>query len=574
VLPGFLAGLAGSLPWPKTMRWREDGYLFPRPIRWVVALLDDAVMPVTVAGVSAGNRTRGHRLLGPGEHAVPDASSLEAVLLDTGVLLDPGARRTKIVAELNAEAESLGGRVVEDPSLLDEVVFLAESPTVYSGSFDRGFLEVPREVTVTAMRSHQRYFAVEDARGRLLPHFLVVCDGEWTDPSQVILGNERVLRARLADARFYWDFDLKTGLDGLAASLSKVVWLEAVGTLAEKAERVVVLVDRLGRRWHGDAWTDLRDPALRAARLAKADLASEMIKDGKEFTGLQGAIGARYAEASGEDKRVVAALAEQYLPRGAKDPLPRSEVGTVLATADRIDTIAGCWAAGFVPSGSQDPYALRRAGNGIMRMLLEGKRHLSLAELVGNAVRGLPPPVQREGLDGDVLDFLRERLAYFLRERGIAYDVVDAVLAADFDDPVDAMVRAEALQDIRGEESLERLVIGYKRAANIIKGVAEAELPDVDAVPWGEAEEAERALHEAAGKARKAVRAAAGKRDYEAVLGHLLALRRPIDTFFDAVMVMAEDPAERGRRLALLVEVRGLFADICDLSRIVIEGEK
>ena len=355
VLPAFLTGLVTDLPWPKTMVWNGTRFRFPRPVRWVVSLLDDRVLPLAVAGLDAGDRTRGHWLLAPGFHAVGDASRLETVLDEKGVILDPEARRERIAEGLEAEAKRLGGRLVADDGLLDEVVFLTEQPTVLSGGFDTRFLDLPREVTVTAMRSHQRYFAVENEAGELMPHFLVVCDGRWDDPAQVVAGNERVLRARLSDARFYWDVDLAQGLERLADGLQNVVWLESVGTLFDKADRVTALVDRLGRSWYAKDWSDRRDHALRAARLAKADLVSEMIKDGKEFTGLQGVIGARYAEAQGEPGPVSRALAEQYLPRGASDPLPQSPEGTVLAMADRLDTIAGCWAAGFVPSGSQDP---------------------------------------------------------------------------------------------------------------------------------------------------------------------------------------------------------------------------
>ena len=573
VLPEFLAALVSELPWPKTMRWNDTGFLFPRPIRWVLCLLDQAVIPVPVAGIQAGRTTVGHRLLGPGEHDVASAGDLETVLARAGVVLDPVARRTSIAEQLGTAGDRLHGRVVADDGLLDEVVFLVEHPTVYAGSFDPEFLALPREIVVTAMRSHQRYFAVEDAQGKLMPHFLVVCDGEWAEPTLVRAGNERVLRARLADARFYWDTDLKTGLEAMAVGLNKVVWLEKVGTLAEKSCRVAGLTESLGSRLFGAAWDAQREAAAQAAKLAKADLGSEMIKDGKEFTGLQGVVGARYAEALGESPAVVQALAEQYLPRGADDPLPATPVGTALAMADRADTIAGCWAAGFVPSGSQDPYGLRRAGNGLVRMLLEKELHLDLEAVLAEAVGALPPALHRPELAGEVVGFLRERTAFFLRERGMSYDVVDAVLAADSTDPLDALARATALQAVRGEPDLERLVVGFKRAANILKGVDSATLPDPAQVDWDRADPAERDLHQAATAAGQAVAEAATSRDYPAMLRALLGLRAPIDTFFDKVMVMAEDPDERGRRLALLAAVRGLFEHLSDLSRIVIEGE-
>jgi glycyl-tRNA synthetase beta chain len=444
------------------------------------------------------------------------------------------------------------------------------------------------------MRSHQRYFAVEDAKGNLRPHFLVVCDGRWEDPAPVVAGNERVLRARLADARFYWNVDRKTGMDALAAALRNVVWLESVGTLHEKSERVVQLTDRVGRTLFAKKWDGLRADALEAARLAKADLASEMIKDGKEFTGLQGLVGARYAEAAGASPALAAALREQYLPRGARDPLPETEGGTALAFADRLDTVAGCLAAGFKPTGSQDPYALRRAANGMIRILLEKNLHLSLDAMVREATDLLPESVltRRPGPVGSVVDsepgsfprgqevvgtevlvFLRERLASLLRERGVRYDVVDAVLAAAAEDPVDARARAEALGAIRDDEGLERLVIGFKRAANILKGLDEAALPDPDGIDWSRTENAERELYKHVVRVESALAASREKKNYPDMLKHLLSLRAPIDAFFDDVLVMTDNAEERDRRLALLARARGLFHRFFDPARIVIEGE-
>ncbi len=583
VLPEFLTGLVEGLSWPKTMRWNGGGFRFPRPVRWVVALLDDEVLDLSVGGRAAGRETRGHRLVAPGAHLVGSADRLDEVLESVGVVLAPAERRKRITRELDAEARRLGGRRLEDDGLLNEVVFLAELPAVFSGSFDTAYLELPREVVVTAMRSHQRYFAVEDERGRLMAHFLVVCDGRWDEPDQVIAGNERVLRARLEDARFYWRVDMKAGLDRLSESLEKVVWLESVGSLREKADRVEKLVDELGARWYPAEWPARREAALRGARLAKADLASEMIKDGKEFTGLQGVIGSRYAEAQGEPEGVRAALAEQYRPRGAADPLPESLEGTLVAFADRADTVAGCWTAGFVPSGSQDPYGLRRAANGMVRILLENKLHVSLETVVTSATGRLPDrafgdeagkiEARRATVRDEVLEFLRDRVAFFLRERGMSHDEVEAVLAADADDPLDALARGEALHRLRGREDLERLVIGFKRAANILKGVDEGALPKPDEIAWTGAHQTERLLHETTVRLRAELAEAARGKDYGAMLQKLLELRDPIDRFFDDVMVMAEDPTERDRRLALLAEARGLFGPFFDPARVVIEGE-
>lgn len=573
LVPALVSTWIEELPWPKTMIWNQARFRFPRPIRWLVCILDGDVLPLEVAAITADRNTRGHWLLGPGEKRVADSGKLEEVLAEAGVVLDPALRRESIEAALIEEAKTLEGTPVDDPGLLDEVVFLAEHPTVLSGKFDREFLDLPREVVVTAMRAHQRYFAVEDSKGNLLPNFLVVTDGEWEDPKQVIAGNERVLRARLSDARFYWEVDLKTGLDALSESLANVVWLESVGTLKQKIERVTAMVDRLGREWFPDEWPDLKDDVLRASKLAKADLASEMIKDGKEFTGLQGVIGARYAEAAGENKNLTTTLSEQYLPRGAGDPLPESRGGLVLSFADRLDTVTGCWSAGFVPSGSQDPYALRRAANGMIRILMEKNLHTDLSQLVEASVARLPDAIKRDDLAGEVLAFLTDRTAFFLRERGITYDVVDAVLGAEAHDPLDALSRATALNAIRADERLERLVIGFKRAANILKGIDEETLPDPHQLDWSGTEKAEQGLHKAVLKAEKALTAARKKKDYPAMLKHLLELRGPIDKFFDDVLVMTDNNDEKNRRLALLAEARELFHHFFDPARIVIEGE-
>jgi glycyl-tRNA synthetase beta chain len=298
-----------------------------------------------------------------------------------------------------------------------------------------------------------------------------------------------------------------------------------------------------------------------------------MIKDGKEFTGLQGLVGARYAEDAGESETVSRALAEQYLPRGAGDPLPRTPVGIVLAFADRLDTLAGCWAAGFVPSGSQDPYGLRRAANGMIRILLEGEHPVSLRELVGEAVAALPASGRSEGLEGELLGFLRDRIAFFLREEGIGHDVVESVLASDADDPVDARARARALSGIREDKDLERLVVGFKRAANILKGIDPATLPDLSGEDGSGWEAAERDLHRRAGEVRGRSETIRAGKDYPALLTLLLGLRAPIDRFFDDVLVMSENETEKRRRLAVLAEVRDLFHHAFDPSLIVLPGE-
>lgn len=578
VLTAWLPELIAGLPFPKTMKWDGDLVRFARPIRWLVALLGEEVLPLQVGAVKAGRLTRGHRLFTTGPVEVRNADSILATLENAGVIADPMERAARIRSGVESAAAKAGGRVVSDPGLLEEVTYLVEFPGAVLGSFDPEFLEIPREIVTTAMRSHQRYFAVEDAAGKLLPHFITVANGRWDDPSQVIAGNERVLRARLADARFYWDTDLRKGMEAHRQELKTVVWLEGAGTLFDRTERIENLVGWLGVELRSADGRPVADEgavtaARRAAGLAKADLATEMIKDGKEFTSLQGIVGSEYARASGEPAEVVRAIREHYQPRGPSDPLPGSIAGLLVSMADRLDLVVGCFAMGLKPSGSQDPYALRRAANGLVRILLENEWHLNLSGAVRAAFDGLPETARkREGeVPAEVVAFLRDRIEFFLREADVPYDVVQAVLGATGDDPVDLKARAAALAAIRGEPDLERLVIGYKRATNILKGI-DTEFPPPDDVMMAGALPVEHDLHGAAKAAGHALDEATARVDYPSAVAAFLTLRAPIDAFFEGVMVMSTDPAEKNRRLALLAETRRLFDRLYDLSKIVVEG--
>lgn len=585
VLLEWLPGVIAALTFPKTMKWRGDDFRFARPVRWILALLDAEVLPLVVGPLTAGRRTRGHRLFVSAPVEVPDANSLLPTLEAAGVLADPVLRTARIEAEVARAAAAAGGRVVADPGLLEEVAYLVEYPTAVVGSFDAEYLALPREVITTAMRSHQRYFGVEDADGTLRANFITIANGRWDDTAQVVEGNERVLRARLADARFYWDVDLKAGLERKLEELGRVVWIQGAGTLRDRVTRIEALVATLAARLRdaGGAPVVSEDAlavALRAAHLAKADLATEMIKDGKEFTALQGVIGGAYAKAGGESDPVCRAIREHYQPRGPNDPLPSTVPGLLVSLADRFDAIAGCFAMGLIPSGSQDPYALRRAANGVVRMLLEREWHLPIGALVAEAVALLPDSARERTPEGGagaverVRAFFADRLDYFLREHGIPYDVSAATLggAGAADDPVDALARARALAAIRGEADLVRLVSGYRRAANILKGVDAAPAAPLDPTHFASALPVESELHAAVVTARAEVDAAIAAVDYPRAVRGFLALRAPIDAFFEGVMVMSPEAAEKARRLALLFEVRALFDRLYDLSRIVVEG--
>jgi glycyl-tRNA synthetase beta chain len=564
VLPGCLAQAIGSIGFPKTMQW-GPAERFARPIRWLVAILGDEVLDLEYAGVRASRETYGLRFWCEDPLEIAKAGDYERVLTDGRVILDHEARRESILGGLAAVAESgCGGRHVPDDDLLEEVTHLVECPTVFAGRFDERFLDLPRDVTVAAMKGHQRYFAVESEDGKLLPYFLCVSN---TPPDHVEIireGNERVLESRLDDAAFYWGEDTRTALADKVDSLRNVVWLEGLGSLHDKTDRIGRLsgwlVERLGE--------PDRDAVARAARLAKVDLVTEMVKDGKEFTELQGVMGREYALASGESKSVAAAIYEHYLPRFAGDDLPASRIGTILSIADKIDSIVGCFSAGLVPTGSQDPYALRRQAIGVVRMIDEGGLTLPLSDLVHEAARahGIDDGTE---LAAGVLDFFRQRARVFYIDAGYAYDLVDAVLEASLDELSGVRPRLTALSHFRESEDFAGLVIGARRVMNILKGQAAHAYDAASLV-----EPSSRALEGARASAASAVEDAIGGGDFDRAVGELLKLRKPIDAFFDDVMVMVDDERVRNMRLGLLSGVRTLFLRIADFARVVLEGEE
>jgi len=565
VLPACLSSAIAAIPFPKTMRWgREER--FARPIRWLVAMLGDRVLGLEYAGVQSSAQTWGLRAWAPGPHRLSGAADYVETLARNRVAADHRVRRASIERDAEAQAAECGGRLVKDDALLDEVTFLVECPTVFAGRFDERFLKLPRDVIIAAMKGHQRYFAVETEAGQLLPFFLCVMNAPPDFVDGIRQGNERVLVSRLDDAEFYWHEDTRSPLADKVESLRKVVWLEGLGSLYEKTERL----ERLARAVGAAIAPGETGAAVRAARLAKVDLVTEMVKDGKEFTALQGTMGREYARVSREPEAVAQAIYEHYLPRFAGDDLPLTGAGTILSVCDKLDSIVGCFSAGLVPSGSQDPYALRRQAIGIVRMIDEKRLVVSLGEAVRAAAAGYGIDDGRAREVGDsVLDFLRQRARNYFMDAGFSYDLVDAVLEASFDDLVGARRRLVALTHFRANEDFAGLVIGARRVNNILKGQPEREL---DRAALGEP--AALALDEAARAASGRVSAALDGGDYDAAVRELLHLRRPIDTFFDDVMVMVEDERLRGARLALLAGVRRLFYTIADFAKVVLEGEE
>lgn len=460
LLAEALPAMTTALAFPKTMKWGPARVRFARPIRWLLALFGDEVVPFEIEGVRTARVTFGHRILAKGPFEVATAADYEGAVAKGKVLLRAKERAAAIEKLLADAARETGGHVVDDPDLVEEVSYLVETPSAFAASFDPEFLALPAGVVTTSMREHQRYFAVRDASGALLPRFLCVANSSPAAVDAVRNGNQRVLRARLDDARFYWNEDLKTTLEAKTSRLSNVVWLEGFGSLLDKTRRLEALVGVLAK----DSTAAVRAHALRAARLAKADLVTEMIKDGKQFAMLQGTMGREYAARNGEPEAVAVALEEQYRPRFAGDALPQTEPGAFLALADRLDTIVGVWAAGLKPTGSKDPFALRRGTLGVIRILLERKMNVAVEELLRAAADGYGTLIhERDALLAETAAFVRDRLSgHLVEEEGFEADVVAGVVASAGAHPLDARARCAALADLRQSrrEDFEALAAG------------------------------------------------------------------------------------------------------------------
>ena len=569
LLAEVLPAVTAALNFPKSMRWGASGFRFPRPIRWIVALLDGDIVPVEIEGVRSGRVTYGHRILAPGPFEIEGASEYETALERGRVTLRASDRAAAITRQLERAALEAGGRLVPDAELVEEVSYLVEAPSVFLGSFDEEFLELPPPVITTAMRDHQRYFAVHGPGGELLPRFLCVANSAPEAVDQVMNGNRRVLRARLDDARFYWNEDLKTPLEAKVPQLARVVWLEGFGSLEDKTKRIAALV----RELVASADASVRDTALRAAHLSKADLITEMIKGGKQFTSLQGVIGREYARRSGEPEGVAQAIEEQYLPRFAGDELPRSEAGAYVAIADRVDTLVGVWATGMKPTGSKDPFGLRRGALGIVRIVLGLRRDVDVAELLRHSATQYGAMIaDRDAVVNETAAFVRERLAgYLADEEGFEADLVASVVPVAGDRPLDARERVRALAGLRetGREDLEALAAGFKRAKNILKKESADGAPEERFL----VEDAERVLFDAFRSVEGTVEGAQREHRYRDAFEALASLRRPIDGFFDRVHVMAEDPDVRRNRLRLLARIVDRVQSLADLSRIALREE-
>ena len=566
-LPKELAGIY----WAKTMYWRAGKpERFVRPVRWMLALLGDAVVPMSFAGKSTGNITYGHRVLhGDAPLVVERPHAYEAALAGAFVVAETEVRRQRIRKALDRVCRDVAGaRWREDHELVETVTQLTEWPTVLLGGFEREYLALPEEVLVTVMRDHQKYFAVEDGAKKLAPYFLAVLNTEVEAGGEAVIrhGNERVLRARFNDARFFWEFDQRVSLEERTGLLEKVTFQKDLGSYAAKTLRVRRVATALARRVPGVDAAALDT----AARLAKTDLTAELVK---EFTELQGVVGGLYARAQGVSEASAAAIYDQYRPVGMEDRVPRTVEGALLAMADKADTIAGMFGLGMEPTGSKDPFALRRAANGIVKILAETALPLTLGDVAEAGAEG------KLELVGALLGFFRERVEFYLREvKGQAYDVVAAVLAAGFEEVRDAVARAEAVTAVRvasaaGTDDFPAVSAAFKRMGNILAQAREKgiEVPaQVEESLLLEPEET--ALAERASDLAGQVDAMRAAGEYEGALRAIAGLRPQVDAFFEAVMVMAPEPQVRGNRLALLARVVGDFSRIADFSEIVTAG--
>lgn len=561
LLSSVLNKIIHGLSWPRSQRWGVQSEYFTRPVRWIVALFGNEVIDFTFAGLVAGRTTYGHRFLAPGPFEVADADSLVDVVRSASVIPSE-AEREQVIRKGVAKAEAeTGFTAVLHPKTLVEVINLAEYPTVLVGTFDEEFLKVPEEIIVDAMLVHQRYFPLYDKDGKLTNRFIVVSNGDPACAKTIVDGNERVVRARLYDAKFFYDEDLKQPLESYVDHLGEVVFQEKLGTMLDKTNRIQRLADHLAED-AGLAGQDLSD-VERAARLCKADLVTSAVV---EFTSVQGVMGSYYAAASGETAQVAQAIEQHYRPRFAGDEAPDTVVGKIVAIADKLDTVCGLFAVGQGPTGSSDPFALRRSAIGIVAML-SGKDAVEVslvaaidAALASYAQQGIE--FDTDAVRRDVIEFFITRTKVMMRDAGNSIDAIDAVLSAGIQEPVELINRVSALEAARSEqpEVFEDLATAYARANNLCDSKLGTEVNE------GLLSEVEQALVRAVGQAESNVASALENNNYAAALSELAALRKPIDLFFENTMVMDEDQTLRENRLRLLNSFVAVFANVADFA--------
>lgn len=566
--PEVLAGLAPSLitglHFPKPMRWSSLEVRFARPIRWIVCLFGDEVIDFEYAGLRTGRISYGHRFLSKEPLTVSSPLDYFQKMAANYVMVNPAERKKTIWMQVQELAVSVRGKVEENQDLLDEVNNLVEYPTALMGEFNEDYLKLPKEVLVTPMREHQRYFPVVGQDGRLQARFIAVKNGAADHLDIVRAGNEKVLRARLADANFFYQEDLKVPLAEKVEELKKIVFQESLGTVYDKVVRVGslsgYLADAVGAGGHD------KETALRAACLAKADLVTNMVY---EFPELQGIMGKEYAIRSGEEPGVAEAIFEHYLPRFAGDRLPGTTAGKIVSLAEKMDNITGCFAIGIQPSGSQDPYALRRQALGICNIILEGQFDVSLEKMVEAAYRGYEGKVDLKlSLDKvkeDVAEFFKQRIRGIMGDQGFTYDTVEAVLTSGYDNLTDTMLRARALTEFRRDQAFGNLLTAFIRANNLSKNAVGLQVD-----PALLQDNSEKALYDSFTVVQEKATVYLEQQDYRSMLVTIASLQKPLDEFFNSVMVMVEDDKIRENRLALLANIAFLVKKVADLSKVVV----
>ena len=548
-----------KLPIPKRMRWGASDIEFVRPVHWVVMMQDDVVIEGEVLGLTSGSTTQGHRFHHPEAIEITHASHYATLLRDQGnVIADFAARRDEVRAQAEKAAKDLGGKVQIDNTLLDEVTALVELPIAVSGNFDKSFLEIPQECLIISMQDHQRYFPVVDANGKLLPHFITTSNIRSSNPNTVREGNERVITPRFTDAKFFWEQDHKVTLESRRESTKKILFQKKLGTLYEKTERVAKLAGFIADKLGADT-----EKAKRAAKLSKCDLGSEMVN---EFAELQGIMGRYYAEKDGEAIEVANAMHEQYQPGFAGDVIPAGTTGKILSLADKIDTLMGIFAIDMKPTGSKDPFSLRRAALGVQRIIIEGGLSLNLKEVFEEAAKGLAGKVDATPVVAETFNFTMERLKAYYQDQNIGAEAVAAVASLKPNYPLDFDQRLQAVAEFKTLPEAESLAAANKRISNILKKVEGRISETVDESLFVEPQEI--ALYHAISAQQEKLAPLFANGDYSSALTSLASLRDDVDTFFDKVMVMAEDQALKNNRLALLSQLRNLFLNIADLSRL------
>ena len=556
LLNGIVANALAKLPIPKPMRWADKTVQFIRPVHTVTMLLGDELIEGEILGVASARTLRGHRFLGEKEFEIQHADQYPQLLREKGsVVADFNERKAEILAKSQAKATALGGVADIEESLLEEVTSLVEYPNVLAAKFEERFLAVPAEALVYTMKGDQKYFPIYDKNGKLLPHFIFVSNINPEDPTAIIEGNEKVVRPRLTDAEFFFKTDLKQKLVDRLPRLETVLFQQQLGTLKDKTDRIEQLAGEIAKQIGAD-----EAKAKRAGLLSKCDLMTNMVF---EFTDTQGVMGMHYARHDGEDEEVAVALNEQYMPRFAGDELPKSLVASAVALADKFDTLTGIFGIGQAPKGSADPFALRRAALGALRIIVEKNLPLDLEDLVKKSAALFGDKLTNQNVVADVVDFMLGRFRAWYQDEGIAVDVIQAVLARRPTRPADFDARVRAVSHFRTLDSAEALAAANKRVSNIL-AKADAAIGEINLTAC--VEPAEKALAEAVLALRTEVQPLIAQGDYTAVLDKLANLRAPVDSFFDNVMVNAEDPALRQNRLAILNTLQGLFLQVADIS--------